>query len=239
MSPGDSIKDSCRISVVVPVFNEESTIEILIRRIRAVPDLSIELVVVDDGSTDRTPQVLEKVRDRIDVLLRHDRNRGKGAALRTGFSHVTGDITVIQDADLEYDPAEYPRLVAPIREGHADVCYGSRFLGSDPHRVLYFWHYAANRTLTLLSNMLTNLNLTDIETCFKAFRTSFLKTLPLRENGFGFEPEVTARAARACARVYEVGISYHGRTYQEGKKIGICDALRTFYCIFRYNLLPW
>lgn len=227
-----------RVSVVVPVYNEAETIRDLIDRVRAVPDLAIELIVVDDGSTDGTRELLESLRDDIDTLVFHPANRGKGAALRTGFQQATGAITVVQDGDLEYDPREYPRLIAPILSGHADVVYGSRFLGGETHRVLYFWHYVANTALTLVSNMLTNLNLTDMETCYKVFRTELIQSLDLRENRFGFEPEVTAKVARRRARVYEVGISYYGRTYDDGKKIGMKDAFWAMYCILRYNLLP-
>ena len=214
------------------------TVASLIERVRAVEGLIIELIVVDDGSTDGTAARLEAMAASIDHLLFHEHNRGKGAALRTGFQAATAPITIIQDADLEYDPREYHRLIAPILSGHADVVYGSRFLGGDSHRVLYFWHYVANTLLTLLSNMLTNLNLSDMETCYKVFRTELLQSIPLREERFGFEPEITAKVARRGARVYEVGISYYGRTYEDGKKIGMRDALWAIYCILRYNLLP-
>lgn len=233
-------KDStkARITVVVPVYNEVETVSALIDRVRAVDGLSIELIVVDDGSTDGTRERLEGLGDLIDQLLVHPKNQGKGAALRTGFQAATAPITIVQDADLEYDPREYHRLVAPILSGHADVVFGSRFLGGDSHRVLYFWHYVANKFLTLLSNMLTNLNLSDMETCYKVFRTELIQSIPLRENRFGFEPEITAKVARRNARIYEVGISYYGRTYEDGKKIGMKDALWAIYCILRYNLLP-
>lgn len=233
----DAGKES-RVSVVVPVFNEEDTVADLIRRVRSVEGMSIELIVVDDGSQDGTRACLESISAQIDHLIVHDRNRGKGAALRTGFGAATAPITIVQDADLEYDPREYHRLIAPILSGHADVVYGSRFLGGDSHRVLYFWHYVANTLLTLLSNMLTNLNLSDMETCYKVFRTELIQSIPLREDRFGFEPEITAKVARRGARIYEVGISYYGRTYEDGKKIGMRDALWAIYCILRYNLLP-
>ena len=227
-----------RISVVVPAYNEAATIAELVAQVRAVEGIDIELIVVDDGSTDGTREILEGLRDSIDVLVFHETNQGKGCALRTGFSKATGAITLIQDADLEYDPNEYHRLIAPIQSGHADVVYGSRFMGGDSHRVLYFWHYVANSFLTLLSNMLTNLNLSDMETCYKVFRTELIQSIDIRERGFGVEPELTAKVARCKARIYEVGISYYGRTYDDGKKIGLKDALWAVYCILRYNLLP-
>jgi glycosyltransferase involved in cell wall biosynthesis len=227
-----------RISVVIPVFNERDTVAEIVRRVRAVQDLDIELIVVDDGSTDGSREILESLGDTIDVLVIHPVNLGKGAALRTGFQRATGDIALVQDGDLEYDPNEYHRLIAPILSGHADVVYGSRFMGGDSHRVLYFWHYVANSCLTLLSNMLTNLNLSDMETCYKVFRTELIQSIDIRERGFGVEPELTAKVARKKARIYEVGISYYGRTYDDGKKIGLKDALWALYCILRYNLFP-
>lgn len=225
-----------RVSVVVPVYNEADTIRGIVARIRAVEGLSLEIIAVDDGSTDGSRAVLEELRGEIDQVVFHEKNQGKGAALRTGFAHATGDITLVQDADLEYDPQEYHRLIKPIVDGHADAVYGSRFMGGHSHRVLYFWHYVANSLLTLVSNMFTNLNLSDMETCYKAFRTSFLRQIALQEDRFGFEPEITAKLARAHARIYEVGISYYGRTYEDGKKIGARDALRAIYCIVRYNV---
>jgi glycosyltransferase involved in cell wall biosynthesis len=225
-----------RISVVVPVYNEKATVAEIVRRIRAVP-IPKEIILVDDGSTDGTRDVLATI-DRQDdlVILLHQRNQGKGAAIRTGLARASGDIVIIQDADLEYDPAQYPRLIQPIVEGVADVVYGSRFLPSGPHRVLYFWHYVANRGLTMLSNMFTDLNLTDMETCYKVFRREVVRAIApkLKENRFGIEPELTAKIARRRYRVYEVGISYFGRTYQEGKKIGFADACRAFWSIIRY-----
>ncbi|MCF6286896.1 MAG: glycosyltransferase family 2 protein [Candidatus Hydrogenedentes bacterium] len=224
------------LSVVVPVYNEAETIADIVDRIRAVEGIALELIVVDDGSTDGTRERLEAIRDRIDTLVFHEHNQGKGAALRTGFQKATGEITLVQDADLEYDPQEYHRLIAPILSGHADVVYGSRFMGGDSHRVLYFWHSVANNLLTLLSNMLTNLNLSDMETCYKVFRTELIQSIDIQERGFGVEPELTAKVARRKVRIYEVGISYYGRTYEDGKKIGLKDALWAVYCIVRYNL---
>ena len=228
--------DEIRISVVVPVYNEADTIADIVERIRAVEGIALELIVVDDGSDDGTREELEALRSRIDTLVFHERNQGKGAALRTGFQKATGEITLVQDADLEYDPQEYHRLIAPIISGHADVVYGSRFMGGDSHRVLYFWHSVANNLLTLLSNMCTNLNLSDMETCYKVFRTELIQSIDIQERGFGVEPELTAKVARRKVRIYEVGISYYGRTYEDGKKIGLKDALWAVYCIVRYNL---
>lgn len=234
---GETLADN-RVSVVVPVYNEVDTIATIIAQIRAVEGLDLELIVVDDGSTDGTRDILEGLGEQIDQLIVHPENQGKGAALRTGFQRATGGIALVQDADLEYDPQEYHRLIAPIRSGHADVVYGSRFMGGDSHRVLYFWHYVANRFLTLLSNMVTNLNLSDMETCYKVFRRELIQSITIQERGFGVEPELTAKVARRQARIYEVGISYYGRTYEDGKKIGLKDALWAVYCIVRYNFFP-
>ena len=226
------------ISVVIPCFNEVHTIEAIIEAVRSSEIEGKQIIVVDDFSTDGTRERLREQGNIAGVeLILHDRNRGKGAALRSGFARATGRIVVVQDADLEYDPRDYPRLIAPILSGKADVVFGSRFVGGESHRVLYFWHFAANKFLTLLSNMFTNMNLTDMETCYKAFRREVIQSIALRENGFGFEPEVTAKVARMGCRIYEVGISYSGRTYAEGKKIGWRDGLRAMWCILRYNLL--
>jgi glycosyltransferase involved in cell wall biosynthesis len=223
-----------KLSVVVPVFNEKDTIREVLDRVRQA-DLPKEIIVVDDGSTDGTRDMLQSMESSGDLkIILHPENKGKGAALRTGFSEVSGDIVVIQDADLEYDPAEYPNLIRPILENKADVVYGSRFLGG-PHRVLLFWHSVGNRVLTILSNMLTDLNLTDMETCYKVFRAEILKDISLRENRFGFEPEFTAKVGKRRYRVYEVPISYSGRDYSEGKKIGWKDGVAALYFILKYR----
>ena len=224
------------LSVVIPCFNEAATILDLLERVRSAPVASKQIIVVDDGSTDGTREFLQGLRaDDLTVLL-HERNRGKGAALATGFAAARGEICIVQDADLEYDPAEYPLVIGPIVQGKADVVFGSRFQGAAPHRVVYFWHRVGNGVLTLLSNMLTDLNLTDMETCYKAFRTEIIQAIRIREQRFGFEPEITAKLARRRCRIYEVGISYYGRTYDEGKKIGWKDGVRAVWCILKYNL---
>ena len=226
------------LSVVIPCFNEATTIEALIERVRQAPVPSTQIVVVDDGSTDGTREILQQLQRRDDLLvLFHPQNRGKGAALATGFQAATGEICIVQDADLEYDPAEYPLVIGPIVDGRADVVFGSRFQGGRPHRVVYFWHRIGNGLLTLLSNMATDLNLSDMETCYKAFRREVIQSIRIQEPRFGFEPEITAKLARKGCRIYEVGISYYGRTYDEGKKIGWPDGVRAIWCIFKYNLL--
>lgn len=229
-----------KLTVIIPVFNEEATIETVLQRVESVSlPLDKEIIIVDDCSTDGTRDVVQRLKqergERLTCLF-HGLNRGKGAAIRSGFEVATGDILLIQDADLEYDPVEYPKLLAPILAGKADVVYGSRFVGSQPHRVLLFWHSIGNRLLTLLSNMLTNLNLTDMETCYKVFRKEIVAALSLRENRFGFEPEITAKISKLNCRIYEVGVSYSGRTYAEGKKINWKDGLWAIWCILKYNL---
>ena len=224
------------LSVVIPCFNEAATILDLLERVRSAPVASKQIIVVDDGSSDGTRELLQGLQaDDLTVLL-HERNRGKGAALATGFAAARGTICIVQDADLEYDPAEYPLVIGPIVQGKADVVFGSRFQGAAPHRVVYFWHRLGNGFLTLLSNMFTDLNLTDMETCYKAFRTEIIQAIRIREQRFGFEPEITAKLARRRCRIYEVGISYYGRTYDEGKKIGWRDGVRAIWCILKYNL---
>jgi glycosyltransferase involved in cell wall biosynthesis len=226
-----------KLSVIIPCYNEVATIEAIVAAVRRAPWPDIEIIVVDDASTDGTRDKLQgALAARIDRVELHAVNQGKGAALRSGIRLATGDVVIIQDADLEYDPTQYPRLLAPIAEDRADVVFGSRFMGAEPHRVLYFWHRMGNGLLTLLSNMCTNLNLTDMETCYKVFRREIIQAIPIEENRFGFEPEITAKVARMGVRIYEVGISYYGRTYAEGKKIGYKDGLRAIYCILKYNL---
>lgn len=226
-----------KLSIIMPVYNEASTISQIVALVQSV-EREHELIIVDDCSTDGTREWLQRRNKTDDVrVLYHERNRGKGAAVRTGIAAARGDVIIIQDADLEYDPREYPKLIRPISDGRADVVYGSRFIGTGPHRVVYFWHYVGNKFLTLLSNCFSNLNLTDMETGHKAFRREVLQRMSLHENGFGFEPEVTAKVAAMHCRVYEVGISYYGRTYAEGKKIGWRDGVEAIWCILKYNLL--
>lgn len=226
-----------RLSVIIPCYNERDTIEGIIEAVRSSPIHHKEIIVVDDCSTDGTRDILAaEIAPLVAQVIYHDRNQGKGAALRTGIAAATGNIVIIQDADLEYDPQEYPLLIEPILQGKADVVYGSRFMGGRPHRVVYYWHSLGNWVLTTLSNMFTNINLTDMETCYKAFRREIIQSITIEENRFGFEPEITAKIAKNGCRIYEVGISYYGRTYSEGKKIGWKDGFRAIYCILKYNL---
>ncbi len=225
-----------KLSVVIPVFNEKETIRGIYDAVKNVA-IDKEIILVDDFSTDGTREVLQGLMDETTRVFMHDRNLGKGAALRTGFSHAAGEIVIIQDADLEYDPEQYHKLIQPILDNKADVVYGSRFVTGDYRRVLFFWHSLGNKFLTLLSNMLTNINLTDMETCYKVFRREVLQRITIEENRFGFEPEITAKIAKMDLRIYEVGISYSGRTYKEGKKIGWKDGISALRCILKYNLL--
>jgi glycosyltransferase involved in cell wall biosynthesis len=226
-----------KVSIVIPCYNEKATIEKIVEAVRAVPLESREIIVVDDCSRDGTQAVLQqKVAQMVDRIIYHPVNRGKGAALRSGFAAATGDVILVQDADLEYNPEEYPMLLEPLISGKADAVFGSRFMGGRPHRVLLFWHMAGNKFLTLLSNMFTNLNLTDMETGFKAFRAPLIKSIQIEEDGFGVEPEIIAKLSRTGCKIYEVGISYSGRTYAEGKKINWKDGVRAVYAIIKYNL---
>ena len=230
-----------KISVVMPCYNEENYLETIVDKVTKQPlweKFDLELIIVDDHSRDKSPQVMERLA-KADPRIRtasHQVNQGKGAAVRTGFAMVTGDIVIVQDADLEYDPCEYPALLEPILLDKADVVYGSRFMGGQPHRVLFFWHMVANKVLTLMFNMVSNMNFTDMETCFKVFKTGVIRRISLEEDRFGFDPEISAKVVRLKVPIYEVGISYHGRTYEEGKKIGLKDAFRAVYCIIKYNL---
>lgn len=226
-----------KLSVVIPVYNEKNTLKDLILRVKASPVKDKEIVIVDDFSTDGTRELLqEELHKLVDKVVYHDHNQGKGAALRTGFKEVTGDYVVIQDADMEYDPNEYTILLEPVIKHNAEVVYGSRFAGGNAHRVLYFWHSLGNRFLTLLSNMFTDLNLTDMETCYKLFKREIIQSIDIEENRFGFEPEITAKLAKKRCSIYEVGISYSGRTYEEGKKIGWKDGVRAIFVILKYGL---
>jgi len=228
---------AAKLSIIVPVYNELSTLEKLVAAVRNAPVESKEIILVDDFSTDGTRDLIkDKIEAIVDKVIYQDQNYGKGYALKTGFQHATGDIVLIQDADLEYDPRQYPMLIEPILSDQADVVYGSRFQGGGPHRVVYFWHYVGNRFLTLLSNMFTNINLTDMETCYKVFSRDLIQSIDIQENRFGFEPEITAKIARRNVRIFEVGITYYGRTYSEGKKIGWRDGVKAVYCIVKYNL---
>jgi len=222
------------LSVIIPCYNEQGTIASLIALVQSSPWVQ-EIIVVDDGSQDSSREILEAISDPQVRVIMHSINQGKGAALRTGFSHATSDFVIVQDADLEYDPSEYPLVLEPLLDDRADVVFGSRFLSGRPHRVLYFWHSLGNRFLTLMSNMFTDLNLTDMETCYKCFRREVIQAIDIEENRFGFEPEITAKLAKLHLRIYEVGISYSGRTYDEGKKIGWRDGVRAIYCILRYS----
>ncbi len=226
-----------KLSVIVPCYNEIGTIGRVIEAIKASPVQNTEIIIVDDCSTDGTTELLRsKLESSVDRVIYHARNSGKGAALRTGFAAATGDIVIVQDADLEYDPQEFLIMIKPILDQKADVVFGSRFVGSQPHRVVYYWHMVGNKFLTTLSNMLTNINLTDMETCYKAFRREIIQSIRIEENRFGFEPEITAKVAKMGCRIYEVGISYYGRTYKEGKKIGWKDGVCAIFCILKYNL---
>lgn len=235
MIPDKQFQKDITLSIVIPVYNERETIADIIAAVEATP-FSKEIIVIDDGSSDGTRELLAAMQYANLKILLHDRNKGKGAALQTGFSKATGDIIIIQDADLEYDPEEYPVLLKPILDGKADVVYGSRFAGHGAHRVIYFWHSVGNRFLTLLSNLFTNLNLTDMETCYKVFTREALAGIQIKEKRFGFEPEITAKMARKKLRIYEVPISYYGRTYEQGKKIDWRDGIRAIWCILKYNL---
>ena len=226
-----------KLSVVIPCYNEKNTIHKIVRAVKESGTKDLEIIIVDDYSTDGTRDILEnEIKPLVDKIIYHEKNKGKGAALRAGFSEVTGDLVIVQDADLEYDPREYCLLMQPILEGKADVVYGSRFMGSGPHRAVYFWHMVGNKFLTMLSNMLSNINLTDMETCYKMFKKDVIKSINIEEDRFGFEPEITAKIAKKDYIIYEVGISYYGRSYKEGKKIGAKDGFRAIYSIIKYNL---
>ena len=224
------------MSIIIPCYNESKTILSLIKAVKNSPVTNREIIIVDDGSRDGTRDILNQLNDPEVRIIFHSRNQGKGAALRTGFNEAKGDICIVQDADLEYDPQEFPIVIQPILDGKADVVFGSRFQSGRPHRVVYFWHRIGNGLLTLMSNLFTDLNLSDMETCYKAFRREIIQSVDIRENRFGFEPEVTAKISKLNIRIYEVGISYYGRTYDEGKKIGWKDGVRAVYCILKYNL---
>lgn len=226
-----------KVSIVIPCYNESATIKAVLQKVsESIPEYQKQIIVVDDGSTDGTIELLKESESQIDNLVFHDKNKGKGSALATGFAVAEGEVLIIQDADLEYSPDDYPKLIQPIAEGKADVVYGSRFVTTQAHRVLYFWHYVGNQFITLVSNMFTNLNLSDIETCYKVFSNKIYPKLNLKEKRFGVEPEITAKVAKLKAVIYEVGISYHGRTYEEGKKITYKDGFRALWCIVKFNV---
>ena len=228
-----------KLSIIIPCYNEKKHLSKLISLVRTSPVNEKEIILVDDFSNDGTTELIRsKLQTKVDKVIYHPRNMGKGAAIRSGLKYVTGDMVIIQDADLEYDPMEYTKLIAPVLQGKADVVYGSRFMGGEPHRVHLFWHYVGNRLLTIFSNMFTNLNLTDMETGYKLFRTEVIKKIELKQDRFGIEPEITAKVAREKCRIYEVGISYYGRSYREGKKIGWKDGLKAIYVILRYGIFP-
>jgi len=233
----DQISSNILLSIVVPCFNEINTLQELIQKIKNSPIKNKEIIIVDDYSTDGSREFLEKIKDHQIKIKFHKKNRGKGAALRTGIGFAQGKVVIIQDADLEYDPEDYPNMINPIIKNKADVVYGSRFKGGQPHRVVYFWHRVGNGFLTLLSNIFTDLNLSDMETCYKAFKREIIQSIKIEEDRFGFEPEITAKISKKNYRIYEVGISYYGRTYKEGKKIGWKDGVQAIFCILKYNLL--
>ncbi len=225
------------VSIIIPCYNEKNTISTLVDLVINESEFDKEIIIIDDKSNDGTREIIKnKISKKISKAIFHNKNLGKGAALRSGIKVATGDIVLIQDADLEYNPQEYSKLIKPIKNGYADVVYGSRFIGGDEHRILYFWHSVANKFLTLLSNMFTNLNLTDMETCYKVFKKEIIKNIIIEENRFGFEPEITAKISKLNCTIYEVGISYNGRTYKEGKKINWKDGLKAIYCIIKYNV---
>lgn len=226
-----------KLSIIIPCYNEKNTLPEVISRVKNSTVKEKEIILVDDGSSDGTTELIKtKIESQIDKALYHKKNMGKGAAIATGVRQVTGDVVIIQDADLEYDPQEYPKLLEPIIEGKADVVYGSRFLGEGPHRVHFFWHYVGNKVLTILSNMFTNLNLTDMETCYKVFKAEVIKKIEIKEKDFGIEPEITAKISKMKCRIYEVGISYYGRSYKEGKKINWKDGIKALIVIFKYTV---
>ncbi len=226
-----------KLSVIIPCYNERATLTELIALVKKSPVRDMEIILVDDCSTDGTTELIRnQIEKDVDRVIYHTKNMGKGAAIRSGLKYITGDAAIIQDADLEYDPMEYPKLLTPIMDGKADVVYGSRFLGGGPHRVHLFWHYVGNKFLTLLSNMFTNLNLTDMETCYKMMKAEVVRQIVIEQNRFGMEPEITAKIARLKCRIFEVGVSYYGRTYEEGKKINWKDGFKAVYCIFRYGI---